>query len=217
MSIAKSADDEKAQILEALTKMRDELDTAGARVDERAAETGEMRASADAEKARAAEAARDVDGVIVTRNQTSALLNAADETQHQTEREFASAEKDFERMAARLGKAADEEADFVRRLGSDALSYEGKLAEAYEGHRSGVERKSWEIKEMDEEVLQGQQAMQQWRSQWEEELTEKNSIDAELLTLRSEFEKSSATYDREIEGLKDCLEKGTLTLTLTQP
>ena len=34
-----------------------------------------------------------------------------------------------------------------------------------------------------------------------------NSIDAELLTLRSEFEKSSATYDREIEGLKDCLEK----------
>ena len=59
--------------------------------------------------------------------------------------------------------------------------------------------------------------MHQWRSQWEEELTEKNSIDAELLTLRSEFEKSSATYDREIEGLKDCPENLTLTLTLTQP
>ena len=28
-----------------------------------------------------------------------------------------------------------------------------------------------------------------------------DSIDAELLTLRSEFEKSSATYDREIDGL----------------
>ena len=49
--------------------------------------------------------------------------------------------------------------------------------------------------------------MNQWRTQWEEELTEKNSIDAELLTLRSEFEKSSATYDREIEGLKELLEK----------
>jgi chromosome segregation ATPase len=49
--------------------------------------------------------------------------------------------------------------------------------------------------------------MNQWRTQWEEELTEKNSIDAELLTLRSEFEKSSATYDREIEGLKEILEK----------
>ena len=65
------------------------------------------------------------------------------------------------------------------------------------------------------------QAMHQWRSQWGEELTEKNSIDAELLTLRSEFEKSSATYDREIEGLKDSLENLTLTLTLnltlTQP
>ena len=59
-----------------------------------------------------------------------------------------------------------------------------------------------EISQNDEELQQGQSAMQQWRTQWEEELTEKNSIDAELLTLRSEFEKSSATYDREIEGLK---------------
>ena len=34
------------------------------------------------------------------------------------------------------------------------------------------------------------------------ELSAKPSIDAELLTLRSEFETSSATYEREIEGLK---------------
>ena len=55
----------------------------------------------------------------------------------------------------------------------------------------------------EEDLQQGTAAMNQWRTQWEEELTEKSSIDAELLTLRSEFEKSSATYDREIEGLKE--------------
>ena len=35
----------------------------------------------------------------------------------------------------------------------------------------------------------------------------KNAVAAELLTLRSEFEKSSATYDKEIEGLKELVER----------
>ena len=38
-------------------------------------------------------------------------------------------------------------------------------------------------------------------------MAEKNAVAAELLTLRSEFEKSSGTYDKEIEGLKDMLER----------
>ena len=96
---------------------------------------------------------------------------------------------------------------FTAKLRTDALAYEQKLTEAYEAHKSAVQSRSLELASKDEELQQGQQAMHQWRSQWEEELTEKNSIDAELLTLRSEFEKSSATYDREIEGLKDMLEK----------
>ena len=49
--------------------------------------------------------------------------------------------------------------------------------------------------------------MNRWRTQWEEEMSEKNAVAAELLTLRSEFEKSSGTYDKEIEGLKDMLER----------
>ena len=96
---------------------------------------------------------------------------------------------------------------FTAKLRTDALAYEQKLTEAYEAHKSAVQSRSLELASKDEELQQGQQAMHQWRSQWEEELTEKNSIDAELLTLRSEFEKSSATYDREIEGLKELLEK----------
>ena len=51
------------------------------------------------------------------------------------------------------------------------------------------------------------QQMNRWRTQWENEMAEKNAVAAELLTLRSEFEKSSGTYDKEIEGLKDMLER----------
>ena len=49
--------------------------------------------------------------------------------------------------------------------------------------------------------------MNRWRTQWEEEMSEKNAVAAELLTLRSEFEKSSGTYDKEIEELKDMLDQ----------
>ena len=87
------------------------------------------------------------------------------------------------------------------------VSYESTLAEVYNAHREQVDGLNLELTAHDEDLQQGHAAMNQWRTQWEEELTEKNSIDAELLTLRSEFEKSSATYDREIEGLKELLEK----------
>merc|ERR1740138_1125164 len=87
------------------------------------------------------------------------------------------------------------------------MLYESTLAEVFASHREQVDALTLEVTTSDEDLQQGSAAMNQWRTQWEEELTEKNSIDAELLTLRSEFEKSSATYDREIEGLKELLEK----------
>ena len=120
----------------------------------------------------------------------SALLNAADSTQMETERDMQSVEKEYEKMDSKLRRAADEEASFTAKLRTDALGYEQKLTAAYESHKAAVEGKSLELAGKDEELQQGQHAMHQWRGQWEEELTEKNSIDAELLTLRSEFEKS---------------------------
>ena len=87
------------------------------------------------------------------------------------------------------------------------MIYESTLAEVYNAHREQVDALNVDLTANDDDLQQGHAAMNQWRTQWEEELTEKNSIDAELLTLRSEFEKSSATYDREIEGLKELLEK----------
>ena len=95
----------------------------------------------------------------------------------------------------------------MEKLREEELSYESTLAEVYNAHREQVDGLNLELTTNDEDLQQGAAAMNQWRTQWEEELTEKNSIDAELLTLRSEFEKSSATYDREIEGLKELLEK----------
>ena len=76
------------------------------------------------------------------------------------------------------------------------LFFESTLTEVYNGHREQVDKLNNDMSTCDEDLQQGQAAMNQWRTQWEEELTEKNSIDAELLTLRSEFEKSSATCDR---------------------
>ena len=49
--------------------------------------------------------------------------------------------------------------------------------------------------------------MGRWRCQWEEEMGAKNAVAAELLTLRSEFERSSSAYDREIEELKELVER----------
>merc|ERR1719454_142109 len=95
----------------------------------------------------------------------------------------------------------------AEKLREEELLYESTLTEVYNAHREQVDALNLELTANEEDLQQGSAAMNQWRTQWEEELTEKNSIDAELLTLRSEFEKSSATYDREIEGLKDLLEK----------
>ena len=113
---------------------------------------------------------------------------------------------------------AEEQKDKTRRLEAEAVAfdermkeedmiYESTLAEVYNAHREQVDALNVDLTANDDDLQQGHAAMNQWRTQWEEELTEKNSIDAELLTLRSEFEKSSATYDREIEGLKELLEK----------
>ena len=84
---------------------------------------------------------------------------------------------------------------------------EAKLTSVYNSHRQQLERLQQEIAAKKSEQSEVMQQMNRWRTQWEEEMAEKNAVAAELLTLRSEFEKSSGTYDKEIEGLKDMLER----------
>merc|ERR1719310_879503 len=78
---------------------------------------------------------------------------------------------------------------------------EAKLTSVYNSHRQQLERLQQEISAKKSEHMETIQQMNRWRTQWEEEMAEKNAVAAELLTLRSEFEKSSGTYDKEIEGL----------------
>jgi hypothetical protein len=109
---------------------------------------------------------------------------------------------------ARKAQLAEEEAEaLLQKLEEEELAFEATLRELEEEHKEAVQSLAADASNNDDDVQQASAAMNQWRTQWEEELTEKNSIDAELLTLRSEFDKSSATYDREIEGLKELLEK----------
>ena len=145
--------------------------------------------------------------MIKSRNELNAALYNADATAAETE-------ADSEQQAWTV----EEQKEKTRALGAEALAleermkeedviYESTLNEVYNAHREQVDALNIDLTANDEDLMQGHAAMNQWRTQWEEELTEKNSIDAELLTLRSEFEKSSATYDREIMGLKELLEK----------
>jgi len=84
---------------------------------------------------------------------------------------------------------------------------EAKLTTVYNEHRQQLEKLQMQIQFKKSEQSEIMQQMNRWRTQWEEEMSEKNAVAAELLTLRSEFEKSSGTYDKEIEGLKDMLER----------
>ena len=146
--------------------------------------------------------------MIKSRNEFNAALYNADATAAETE-------ADSEQQAWTV----EEQKEKTRALGAEALAleermkeedviYESTLNEVYNAHREQVDALNIDLTANDEDLMQGHAAMNQWRTQWEEELTEKNSIDAELLTLRSEFEKSSATYDREIMGLKGAAGEG---------
>ena len=77
----------------------------------------------------------------------------------------------------------------------------------YNEHRQQLEKLQMQIQFKKSEQSEIVQQMNRWRTQWEEEMSEKNAVAAELLTLRSEFEKSSGTYDKEIGELKDMLER----------
>jgi len=207
ISIAKSAEDEKGQILEQIGGMRDELSRTETTVEERKAELKRLTSQAEADKLAADEWSLKANQVIKTRNELNAKLYSADATAAEAEADTEAAEASTEEQKMRA-QQADVEADLIHaQLHDDELAYESTLAEVYTQHREQVDSLNLELQVNDEDLQQGSAAMNQWRTQWEEELTEKNSIDAELLTLRSEFEKSSATYDREIEGLKELLEK----------
>ena len=207
VSIAKSAEDEKGQILEQIDSMRDELSRTSSTVDTRSDALEKLKAQAEADRKAADEWSEKANAVIKSRNELNAALYNADATAAETEADSESAQTSIEDQRGKTLQLEAEAEQLGEKLREEELLYEQTLTEVYNAHREQVDALNVELTANEEDLQQGSAAMNQWRTQWEEELTEKNSIDAELLTLRSEFEKSSATYDREIEGLKELLEK----------
>lgn len=207
VAIAKSAEDDKVKVVEQIASLRQELERTTSQVGALSIDKERFAEEAAVHRREADEWAAKADALIRERHETNTKLfhadSAATETEESTEHEAVAM-----REMKQKSELAERETDaIIEQLRQEQISYEARLTELYSSHRELVEALAIELSQNDEELQQGQSAMQQWRTQWEEELTEKNSIDAELLTLRSEFEKSSATYDREIEGLRLTLEK----------
>ena len=187
--------------------MKDELGKTGGTVVERTGDLDELKKRAEADKAAADEWSAKANEVIKKRNELNAALYSADAAAAESEADTEMAQASIEEQKSKAAQAEAEAEAIDARLVEEELAYESTLTEVYNAHREQVDALNLELTTNDEDLQQGSAAMNQWRTQWEEELTEKNSIDAELLTLRSEFEKSSATYDREIDGLKELLTK----------
>ena len=207
ISIAKSAEDEKGQILEQISGMRDELTKTSGTVDVRKEDLDKLAAQAEADRKSAEEWSAKANEVIKLRNELNAKLYTADAAAAETEADVENAALTAEEQKSKTIALEAEAEQLAEKLREEELLYESTLTEVYNAHREQVDGLNIELTANEEDLQQGSAAMNQWRTQWEEELTEKNSIDAELLTLRSEFEKSSSTYDREIEGLKELLQK----------
>ena len=207
ISIAKSAEDEKGTILEKIRVMREDLDKAGGSLDVRSSELEKLTVEADKYKKEADEWCAKANDVIRRRNELNAVLYSADAAAAEGEADAEAAQMSLEEQKMKTAQLEFEIEAILGHLAEEDLVYETTLQDVYNGHREQMDGHTLELTGHDEDLMQLSAAMNQWRTQWEEELTEKNSIDAELLTLRSEFEKSSATYDREIEGLKELLEK----------
>jgi kinesin family member C2/C3 len=207
ISIAKSAEDEKGTILEQIRVMRDDIDVVEIVDSERKEALDELMEAAEESRRAADEWSAKANEVIKKRNELNAALYQADAAAADQEADVEAQTLSLEEQARKAQLAEEEAEALLQKLEEEELAFEATLRELEEEHKEAVQSLAADASNNDDDVQQASAAMNQWRTQWEEELTEKNSIDAELLTLRSEFQKSSATYEREIEGLKELLGK----------
>ena len=206
-SIARAADEEKAQLLEELNRVRAELEgqrsMAGSTQDEQQraeVEANKARANADNWRAQYEREQEELERLTAQLREMEARTQEAQKTARGNEQ---SATGVLQAWRDANKKRNDAEA----KLQQKKREGEAKLTAVYNQHRQELEKLQNSISAKKSEQSEIMQQMNRWRTQWEEEMAEKNAVAAELLTLRSEFEKSSGTYDKEIEGLKDMLER----------
>ena len=206
-SIARAADEEKAALLEELNRVRADLE--GQRTQSGITQDEYQRAEVEANKARAN--AENWKAQFEREQEEHDRLDAQlKEMLARTEEAKTTARGTQENSAIVLiawREATKKRNEAENKYQSRKREAEAKLTGVYNSHRQQLERLQQEIALKKSEQSEIMQQMNRWRTQWEEEMAEKNAVAAELLTLRSEFEKSSGTYDKEIEGLKDMLER----------
>jgi len=206
-SIARAADEEKAQLLEELNRVRAELEgqrsMAGSTQDEQQraeVEANKARANADNWRAQYEREQEELERLTAQLREMEARTQEAQKTARGNEQSATGVLQAW-RDANKNRNDAEAKLQQKKREG------EAKLTAVYNQHRQELEKLQNSISAKKSEQSEIMQQMNRWRTQWEEEMAEKNAVAAELLTLRSEFEKSSGTYDKEIEGLKDMLER----------
>lgn len=109
-------------------------------------------------------------------------------------------------MERRLQEATRRRNEAEAKLQAKKREAEARLTAVCNSQRQHIERLNFEIQSKRSELIEIEGQLARWRSQWEGEVEEKSSVGAELLSLRSEFEKSSAAYDAQIDQLKAQLE-----------
>ena len=206
-SIARAADEEKATLLEELNMVRAELElkrsTAFSTHDD------QQRAEVEANKARAnadnwrAQYEREQEEL----ERLAAQLKEMQSRSAEAQKTARGNEQSSTGVLAAWREANKKRNEAEAKLHTKKREAEAKLTTVYNEHRQQLEKLQMQIQYKKSEQSEIMQQMNRWRTQWEEEMSEKNAVAAELLTLRSEFEKSSGTYDKEIEGLKDMLER----------
>ncbi|KAL1529784.1 hypothetical protein AB1Y20_000718 [Prymnesium parvum] len=206
-SIARAADEEKAWLLEELNNVRMEFDSQ--LMKQNAEQTAMQRAEIEASKAQG-NAEHWKSQLDREEREHARLVQALMNVEAKTAEAQSTARGNEQGGAAvlvRWREASRRRNEEENKLQAKKREAEARLTAVYNSHRQQLERLQFAIKSKKSEQAEIAQQLTRWRTQWEEEMAEKNAVATELLTLRCEFEKSSATYDKEIEGLKDLLER----------
>ena len=141
ISIAKSAEDEKAQILLQLSNLRNELDRSTVSVAELASQKEGFGEEAARDRAAADEYSSKTNVIIKERNEANATLFRADSTATETEESTESEAVAMDELHRKAHAAQREADELAEQLRQEQLSYEGKLTEVYNTHREQVQRR----------------------------------------------------------------------------
>ena len=209
-SIARGADEEKAMLLEELNNVRAEIERQRMLGAQSETEMQQAQMVLNKERAHAEHWRGQLQREQEELTRVQELLRQVEGSVEQIQLTARGSEKGGAahiRQRHELMTAIKKRNDAESALLAKQREEEAKLTAAYNENKQALDKLEFEHRAKRQERDDISQSMGRWRTKWEEEMYSKNAVAAELLTLRSEFEKSSATYDKEIEALKEQVER----------